>query len=147
MSFRRAALGAVGGFREELGRVGTLPAGCEETELSIQVAGAFPGRRILHAPGSRVHHHVTRERVTPSYFASRCWSEGVSKAAVTRLHGSGSALASERRYVSRVLPHGVVLGVREALGGDAWGLARSAVILLGLVITTAGYARGRASSG
>ncbi len=146
MSFRREVLAHVGGFSEQLGRVGTLPVGCEETELSIKVTAAFPGRRIVHSPVSRVHHQVTRDRVRWSYFASRCWSEGLSKAAVTRLHGSGSALASERRYVSRVLPSGFALGVRDALHGDVWGLARSVVLVLGLLLTVLGYARGRASS-
>ena len=37
MAFRRAALAAVDGFREDVGRVGGRPLGCEETELCIRL--------------------------------------------------------------------------------------------------------------
>ena len=37
MAVRRAELQKIGGFSDRLGRVGTVPAGCEETELSIRI--------------------------------------------------------------------------------------------------------------
>ncbi len=40
--FRREALVEVGGFRHELGRVGTIPAGCEETDLCIRIGKRWP---------------------------------------------------------------------------------------------------------
>ncbi len=46
------------------------------------------------------------DRATWRYFLSRCWSEGRSKAVVTDLVGRTDGLASERSYVSRVLPRG-----------------------------------------
>src|SRR5688572_30210695 len=36
MSFRREVFSSVGGFRNGIGRIGTLPVGCEETELCIR---------------------------------------------------------------------------------------------------------------
>jgi glycosyltransferase involved in cell wall biosynthesis len=138
MAFRRAVLIASGGFADGIGRVGRLPLGCEETELSIR-ARALTGGRILHLPKSRVSHRVTVDRLTWTYFRRRCWAEGLSKAAVRRCVGSDSALASERGYVLRTLPSGVLRCARAFLAGEAAGAARAAAIVLGLAITSAGY--------
>lgn len=146
MAFRVDALRRAGGFSEDLGRVGTLPLGCEETELSIAVAAQHPGSRIVHVPASVVRHHVTPERTRWSYFVSRCWSEGLSKAAVSRLHGAGAALSAERSYTTRVLPAAVVVGVRDALRGDLTGLGRAGAVVAGLAVTAVGYMRGRAAT-
>jgi glycosyltransferase involved in cell wall biosynthesis len=51
MSFRRAALVEAEGFRHELGRVGTIPAGCEETDLCIRIGERHPEATILYDPG------------------------------------------------------------------------------------------------
>jgi GT2 family glycosyltransferase len=141
MAFRRDALVRVDGFVHGIGRIGTVPLGCEETELAIRVRRETGGR-VLHVPAARVHHQVTRTRVTWRYFVSRCWSEGLSKALVARHAGSEAALASERSYAVRVLPRGVARGVRAAVAGDRAGLARAAAIAVGLAVTTAGYAFG-----
>jgi GT2 family glycosyltransferase len=145
MAFRREALERAGGFATELGRVGRIPLGCEETELSIRVGREHPGRRILHVPASLVRHEVTAPRATWSYFRSRCFAEGISKAAVSRMTGAGPALSSERTYVSRTLPSGVAIGLGDALRGDLGGVLRAAAIVAGLVTTTLGYFRGRLS--
>jgi GT2 family glycosyltransferase len=143
MAFRRNALVAAGGFAVGLGRIGKTPLGCEETELSIRVRGLNPASRILYVPDATVSHLVTAERVTWAYFRSRCFAEGISKAAVTALVGADDALSSERGYVSRTLPRGVLGGIRDGLKGDLTGLVRAGVILSGLAVTTAGYMRGR----
>jgi len=104
MAIRRDVFAAVGGFSGALGRVGSLPVGCEETELCIRLLRRDPEVVVLHQPDSRVTHAVPEQRQTPRYFLSRCFHEGRSKAAVTRRHGSGSSLGSEARYVRRVLP-------------------------------------------
>jgi glycosyltransferase involved in cell wall biosynthesis len=142
MAFRREALGDAGGFVEGIGRVGTVPLGCEETELAIRIR-RMTGGVVLHLPAARVSHRVTASRVTWRYFLSRCWSEGLSKALVARHAGAQAALASERAYALRTLPRGVARGVRDAIRGDTAGLARAAAIVTGLVVTTAGYLRGR----
>ena len=88
MSFRRPVLLAAGGFAPSLGRVGTTPTGCEETELSIRAAATYPGARIVHEPGAPVRHEVPPSRGTWTYFRRRCWAEGRSKARVSTLVSS-----------------------------------------------------------
>lgn len=139
MSFRRDGLDHVGGFVEGLGRVGTLPMGCEETELAIRLRRARPGAVLLHEPAARVRHHVAPSRRSPRYFLRRCWSEGKSKAQVARLVGSRSALSSERAYVTRVLSAAVLRGLADTLRGHPSGLGRSLSVVVGLIVTTVGY--------
>ena len=136
MSFRRETLTDVGGFRHDLGRVGTRPVGCEETELCIRAAARFPGGVLRYQPSARVRHHVPADRGRWAYFRERCYAEGLSKAMVSRFAGATAALASERDYVRRVLPRGVRASARTAP-------ARAATILGGLAFTTSGYAIGR----
>jgi GT2 family glycosyltransferase len=142
MSFRRHVL-TTGGFRAGVGRVGTLPMGCEETELAIRATREEPGAQVVHLPRARVRHHVPAERASWRYFASRCWAEGRSKAIVATLAGADSGLASERDYVRRTLPAAVVRGLRDAVRGDLSGLGRASAVMAGLSLTAAGYARGR----
>ena len=143
MSFRRSVLERTGDFVEGIGRVGKRPLGCEETELSIRARETHRGGVILHVPTARVRHAVPAQRADWGYFASRCFAEGISKAKVARRRGSDTALASERTYVTRTLPRGVALGLRQALRGDVGGLGRASAIVLGLGLAVAGYARGR----
>jgi glycosyltransferase involved in cell wall biosynthesis len=142
MAFRRTACAGVGGFAHGIGRVGKTPLGCEETELSIRVRAANHGATILQIPGAAVDHLVTAERVEWEYFRRRCWAEGLSKALVTDAVGHDAGLASERAYALRTLPLGVLRGVGDAVRGDRSGLRRAAAIVAGLLITTAGFARG-----
>ncbi|MGN6577432.1 MAG: glycosyltransferase, partial [Nocardioides sp.] len=143
MSFRRDLVLAVGGFSEALGRVGTRPAGCEETELSIHAARLVPWGRVVHDPAAVVHHHVPDVRSRWPYFRRRCWSEGRSKAVVRSLSDPRAGLSTERRYVRRALPaglgHHLATAVREGEGAAA---LRASAILAGLTITTAGYLSG-----
>jgi glycosyltransferase involved in cell wall biosynthesis len=143
MSFRRDVLVRTGDFVEDIGRVGTNPLGCEETELSIRARESHRDGVILHVPSARVRHVVPSQRADWRYFGRRCWAEGVSKAQVARHRGADSALESERAYVRRTLPAGVALGLRDALRGDPSGLGRAAAIVGGLALTVCGYVRGR----
>ena len=144
MSFRRPLLMEVGGFASSLGRVGTTPRGCEETELSIRVAAAVPHGRILHEPSAVVHHHVPASRGRWSYFRRRCWSEGRSKADVSRLSDPRRALAAERTYVTQALPAGVRRNTAAAARRhESAALMKALTICAGLAITTAGYLTGQ----
>ncbi len=143
MSFRRAVFARIEGFSSGIGRVGTTPLGCEETELSIRVRRTYPGGVVLHVPAARVEHTVPAERLSWSYFRSRCWAEGLSKALVTEEVGSTDALSSEWTYTLKVLPAGVLRGLLDGVRGDLAGLRRSGAIVTGLLLTMAGYARGR----
>jgi glycosyltransferase involved in cell wall biosynthesis len=139
MSFRREALAEVGAFRHELGRVGTIPAGCEETDLCIRVGKRWPEAQILYDPAAAVDHFVPATRGTREYFTSRCRGEGRSKAVLAGLVGSDSGLEAERSYVRRTLPLGVLRGIGDAFRGDASGISRAAMIVTGLFTTTTGY--------
>lgn len=139
MSIRRDVFERVGGFSAEVGRVGKLPVGCEETELCIRARQAFPGTEIMYDPDLIVDHRVTTERTQPRYFFRRCWSEGKSKAIVARLAGASDGLATERSYATRVLPAGVARNLMAAVRGEAAGASRAAMIVGGLTVTAAGY--------
>ncbi len=146
MSLRRDVIGAAGGFRSELGRIGTRPVGGEETELSIRVAQTRPGAVIWYESTATVSHFVPSGRTSWAYFRRRCVAEGESKALITGLVGADDALATERSYTLHVLPRGVLAGIRQALKDrNPAGLVRAAVIVAGLMLTGAGYLRGRAA--
>jgi hypothetical protein len=98
---------------------------------------------MIFEPRARVRHRVTAERAAWPYFRARCWSEGLSKAVVARHAGRADGLSSERRYVTRTLPRGVARGLRDTfLRRDPGGVARAALIVAGLTITSAGYVAG-----
>ena len=143
MAFRRSALDSTAGFSDGVGRVGTHPLGCEETELSIRIARANPGTTLVGAPQAVVSHRVTAPRMTVRYFLSRCYWEGVSKAVVAAHVGAGAALASERTYTTKVLPRAFFRGLGDGLRGRWSGPLQSLAIATGLVVTTSGYLRGR----
>jgi len=143
MSFRRSAVVEAGGFRAGVGRVGTLPVGGEETELSIRLRLLRPDIRIVYVPAARVRHRVPAARGAWAYFRSRCYQEGRSKALISSIAGRTPVLGTERSYVSRTLPSGVLAGLRDGLRGDASGVARAFAIVAGLAMTTAGYGAAR----
>jgi GT2 family glycosyltransferase len=145
MGFRRTALELVGGFSGSVGRVGTHPVGCEETELAIRVRQAAPQTRVVMEPAAIVHHRVSEPRLHVRYFLQRCYWEGVSKAVVAKAVGSGDALESEKTYTTRVLPKAFGRGLAEVLRGRPAGVLQSAAIAAGLVTTVLGYVRGRIS--
>lgn len=139
MAYRRSVFAQTGLFSEALGRVGTVPVGCEETELSLRVASAFPEGRIVHEPRSVVRHQVSEDRTTFSYFRRRCWSEGASKAVVSRITRGGKALATERAYVLGTLRKGAARELARAARGDARGLMRLLALFAGAAITAVSY--------
>lgn len=144
MSFRAEVLKRVGGFNTDLGRQNAKPLGCEETELCIRAVIGAPSSRVVYEPAAVVHHHVPKERGTLKYMLSRSWSEGLSKAHVSRLVGHKRALGPERRYVRQVLPRAVFAGIRDAARDrNPAGFGRSAMVIAVLTTTALGYVRGR----
>lgn len=142
-SFRRD-LFADGGFTTGIGRSASVrrPVGGEETEFCIRAAQAHPGGVFLHDGAAEVIHRVSADRQTFAYFRSRCYSEGLSKALVTRSVGADDGLASEWSYSTVTLPLGVLHGLGRAVRGDGSGLLSAAAIVIGLAYTTVGYAVG-----
>jgi hypothetical protein len=144
MCVRGEVFEAVGGFRSEIGRVGTLPIGCEETELCIRARQYWPKRHFLYIPEMHVRHFVPRSRATWRYFCARCYAEGISKAIVARFVGKKDSLSSERTYTLRVLPIGVLRNFYLALGKGRFSyVLRALTIIAGLCITTVGYLVGK----
>jgi hypothetical protein len=99
---------------------------------------------FLYDPQARIHHRIPTHRANWRYFRSRCFAEGLSKAMVARYVGAKDSLSSERIYTSKILPLGVLHGIRDALFRvDPTGLSRAGAIIFGLLITTAGYLVGQ----
>jgi glucosyl-dolichyl phosphate glucuronosyltransferase len=151
MSFRRELYAAIGGFSEDLGRIGKTPLGCEETEYCIRARIALPEARIVFEPAAVVRHKVSADRLTWRYLRRRCYAEGLSKAAVSAMVGSNQALSSERSYATVVLPQAVLreleAAIRPSVAGRGRSFARAAAIMLALGFTSLGYVRGRFGAG
>ncbi|QIP87238.1 glycosyltransferase family 2 protein [Streptomyces sp. Tu 2975] len=147
-SFRRAAFDACGGFATGIGRDGDRrPLGCEETELCIRLTRALPDAVLLIDDRAVIHHRVPAVREQFRYFGGRSYAEGMSKALVARSVGAGKGLESERRYTTRVLPAGVVRGLRDAALGRRGGAGRAGAIVAGVVAAAAGYVVGGVRAG
>ncbi|ORT60089.1 glycosyltransferase family 2 protein [Streptomyces sp. CB03238] len=146
-SFRRGAFDAAGGFATGIGRCGDKrPLGCEETELCIRLGNALPDAVLLIDDRAVIHHKVpvTRERFR--YFRTRAYAEGLSKALVARSVGAGKGLETERRYTTRVLPAGVVRGLRDFVLARPGGAGRAGAIVTGVAVAAGGYVRGALAS-
>lgn len=140
MVVKKSIFDLVGGFRTGTGRVGEVPLGCEETELSIRVQQHCPDMIFIYDPQARIRHKVPGIRLTCSYFLSRCYNEGISKALLSRLVGAQDGLSTEKRYILRIIPKGVLKGLTDfLLKFDPNGLTRSAAIVAGLISTSLGY--------
>ena len=142
MAMRRSVFVEVGGFTDGIGRVGKVPLGCEETELCIRYGQAHDDERMVLVREAVVHHRVPESRCTWKYFSSRCWAEGISKAAVTSMVGSGAGLAAERAHVTRALPRELLETVLLAMRGNREASNRAWHIVAGSLLALAGLVRG-----
>jgi glucosyl-dolichyl phosphate glucuronosyltransferase len=77
IAFRRRAVAAAGGFREELGRNGSSLLSGEEADLVSRLLGA--GWTVWLQPDAVVAHTVAAERCRSSYYWRRLWWQGVSR--------------------------------------------------------------------
>ena len=139
MSLRTEEALATGGFNTGVGRVGSHPRGCEETELAIRLTTSRPGSVVCYVPDAAVDHHVPPERLAAGYFLRRCWHEGQSKADIVELGGASDGLSSERRHVAAVIPAAIMQDVRAVISGETAAVARIVVAIGGLAVTVAGY--------
>jgi len=126
-----------------IGRIGTLPTGCEETDLCIRIRQVKPELQFLRNTAARVSHAVPAPRQRIGYFLSRCFHEGRSKAMLSTRVGAAASLSSERSYVTRTLPSGVLMGLARAATGRVSGILRAGTIVLGLGATAGGYLAAR----
>jgi glycosyltransferase involved in cell wall biosynthesis len=143
-SFRREVFDRVGGFTSEVGRsAARLPLGCEETEFCIKIGQRLPAVRLVIDDRAVIWHRVSADRTRFRYFVTRCYAEGLSKAAVSSRVGAADGLAAERTQALATLPAGFVHGLAGLMRGDLAGLGRACAIFCGLATAAAGYAVGR----
>jgi GT2 family glycosyltransferase len=149
MSFRLAIVRELGGFAEQIGRTASVPLGCEETELCIRLRQRMPDAKILLQPAATVRHRVSADRVSWRYLRRRSWSEGLSKAAVSRMVGQRDTLSTEQSYVRSVVSRALLRALGTALrpGRHGDGLAAAGGLLLATGAAGAGYLTGRARQG
>jgi glucosyl-dolichyl phosphate glucuronosyltransferase len=143
MSFRSSVFEEVGSFNTEIGRLRNQPLSCEETELCIRALKRWPDKKIVYAADAVVHHHVSASRRTLSYFARRCYFEGISKVIVRRLCGADGT-SSELKYLSRALPLAILRNLTNVvlLRDMSTSLSRVGTITLGVGAVGAGFAAG-----
>jgi glycosyltransferase involved in cell wall biosynthesis len=140
MAFRADLFQRVGMFNPAIGRLGSLPLGCEETEFCVRVGRAMPDCLIVMTGGAEIDHRVPAARVSASYLLRRCYFEGISKAVVRRL-GDSRSLGTERAYVRHALPARLRASLRRAATGrgvgDAFG--QCAAVMGAIGAAGAGY--------
>ena len=143
MAFRRSAFEVAGLFDPEIGRLGTIPLGCEETEICIRLTDRDPRARVVLTSASLVSHHVPEARQHVRYFVRRCFYEGVSKAVIRRLAGP-AATGSEMSYTTKTLPAGVARAIAATVAGPdrMASIGRAIAIPVGLLVTVAGFTYG-----
>ena len=83
ISFRREVAIELGGFSTDLGRRGRYLLSGEETELCYRVEKA--GGKIVYVPDAVVDHVIAQERLTKSWFRTRAFCQGLSKAPLERI--------------------------------------------------------------
>jgi GT2 family glycosyltransferase len=147
MSFRRSVLTEVGGFSAALGRVGSVPLGCEETELCLRVSRRYADGVLLYTPAAAVGHRVREPRATWRYVRSRCYSEGLSKARVAALAGRQRALSAERSYLVSAISRGMARSLAGAARGRLAGLGSALILLVAVACAAAGYLMGTLADG
>lgn len=122
MAFRARLFDAVGQFNPAIGRLGSLPLGCEETEFCLRAARAMRDARIALTAGAEIDHRVPAARATTTYLLRRCYFEGISKALVRRL-GDSRSLDTERAYVRHTLAARLANSIRRVARGRGAGEA------------------------
>jgi len=77
-SFRSRAFSEIGMFRNDLGRLGSLLLGQEETELQHRIYRL--GKHVIYVPSALVYHQVEKSRLRRRYFVARAYGSGRSTA-------------------------------------------------------------------
>lgn len=134
MVVNRRAFQQVGGFREDLSKVGRA-ARPEDTELCLRLSHIFGSDgQWLMVPSALVEHYVPAHRATLRYVLNRCWAEGSGK---VHLHtvaiDRSQALADEKTYLCQAIPRAIGTGVLDSMRTRRIdGLLRSGTISLGI---------------
>jgi glucosyl-dolichyl phosphate glucuronosyltransferase len=145
MAFRALAFERVGLFDPAIGRMGTRPLGCEETEFCVRLAREFESAQLVLVSGAAIDHRVPQNRGTPRYFLRRCYYEGISKSLVRRL-GDARSLDTEHSYLRSQLSRSIASNLRSAVTGPrrAPALGQVAAVIGGVAAAVLGYLLGTA---
>ena len=137
MAVRKKTLEEIGGFREagageeprairSRGVVRALATSPTTPTSRFESSSAGPSRSGSTSRRAKVHHTVTGERASLSYFLRRSFEEGAGKARLAGFVGSQDGLSSERRHLAVVLPRGIArasvsssTGIRAAASGPS----------------------------
>jgi GT2 family glycosyltransferase len=92
MAFRTDALRGIGGFQEELGRVGNRLLSGEEVEALDQLRAR--GLRVFYDGRIAVRHSIQRERLKPGWLLSRLHWQGATDALRDRRRGGARRMAA-----------------------------------------------------
>lgn len=140
MAVRKDVFLLVHGFRTGFGKIGghSRP---EDTDVCIRMAQAVSGGRWMYEPDAVVAHHVPAGRSTYAFFLRRTYHEGRGKAELARLLPTpADALTSERTYVRKTLPLGVLRHLSWGVVTlNAGQLARAVNIVVGFASTAWGF--------
>jgi len=143
MLMKRSVFEAVGGFNSLIGRKGSFPLSCEDTELCIRATQSLPAYRFLLEPKAVIYHKINTDRLTWKYFRVRCFAEGLSKAFLAGIVHKRGVLNTERSYVLHTLSIGFMRGLFDIVRLKPSGFEKSSAILLGLSYACSGYAFGK----
>ena len=143
MSMRRRLLVESGGFDAGLSRIGTLSLSFEEREICARLQRRYLDGVYLYEPMAMVRRHVPRARTTCSYYRSRCYAEGLSKAVVRGLAGPEWHMSSEKSYLRSIIPRAIGRNLVRTLRGQPSGIACVLALAAGLLMNGIGYTAGR----
>ena len=97
---RRSVLTRVGPYRTDIGRSGTRLMSCEDEDMFKRLLAS--GARGFYRPDLIIHHYVSPERVTRSYFRKWCFWHGVSLGILDRQHAQNVPyMLGTPRYLDR----------------------------------------------
>lgn len=138
MALSRETLRAAGYFDERIGSVNGERRGGEEAVFCLNIKNSIPEKQILYEPKAVVLHKVHVARAAIGYVIKRSYQEGVSKAVLERLVGSGGSLTVEGSYlkylVKNSVPRRLATLYRPSSFLQLWS------IVLSVSATIAGYA-------
>jgi glucosyl-dolichyl phosphate glucuronosyltransferase len=133
MSVRRHDMLAVGGFHAD---------DHDDMDLSHRIAHEHGSTAVLYEPRAEVHHYVSPERLTWSYFWRRCFYVNRSKVGAFADMGEAGNIGAELRFCV-----GVLLGLAPALvallSGRPEQLVQVLVAMVAVALAGSGFVAGR----
>jgi glycosyltransferase involved in cell wall biosynthesis len=119
---RRRFLEDVGGFRTDLGRVGSSLQSCEDDAM---VLGALErGLKIAYAPSILVEHRIGAERLVPGYFRRWKWQSGRSLARMKYPHRKPCGRVHPLRTIARAAITNAAQCLKALARGDVDAVLR-----------------------